>query len=80
MPTVLRIGPYRFFFYADERQEPAHIHVVAAEKEAKYWLLPDLRNAWNMGFRSGELREIESIIRDNLDLFVEVWNDFFRDR
>lgn len=78
MPTVLRIGPYRFFFYADERQEPAHIRVVAAEKEAKYWLLPDLRQAWNRGFRSGELKEIEAIIRDNLDLILEVWNDFFR--
>jgi len=79
MPTVLRIGPYRFFFYADERQEPTHIHVIAAGKEAKYWL-PSLRLAWNKGFRSGELKEIESIIADNLNLFLEAWNEFFRDR
>jgi hypothetical protein len=25
MPTVLRIGPYRFHFYSDERNEPPHI-------------------------------------------------------
>jgi len=80
MPTVLRIGPYRFFFYADERQEPQHIHIVAGGKEAKYWLLPHLQQAWNRGFRSGEIKEIESIIRDNLHLMLEAWNDFFRDR
>lgn len=78
MPTVLRIGPYRFFFYADERQEPPHIHVVAAEREAKYWLLPEIRQAWNMGFRSGEIKEIETIIGSNLDLILETWNEFFR--
>ncbi|MCI0750676.1 MAG: DUF4160 domain-containing protein [Flammeovirgaceae bacterium] len=27
MPTVLRIGPFRFHFYSDERNEPPHIHV-----------------------------------------------------
>ncbi len=79
MPTVLRIGPYRFFFYADERQEPPHIHIVAAEKEAKYWLLP-LQRAWNDGFRSGELKEIEAIMAGNLNLLLEAWNDFFSGR
>jgi len=24
MPTVLRIGPYRFFFYSGDREEPRH--------------------------------------------------------
>ena len=27
MPTVMRISPYRFFFYAGDRDEPVHIHV-----------------------------------------------------
>jgi hypothetical protein len=79
MPTVLRIGPYRFFFYADERQEPLHIHVVAAEKEAKYWLTPIARS-WSSGFRSGELKVIEEIITTNVDLMLEVWNVFSRDK
>jgi hypothetical protein len=77
MPTVLRVGPYRFFFYADERQEPPHIHVVAAEKEAKYWLTP-VALAWNDGFRSGELKEIEEIVSANLESLREVWHGFFR--
>ena len=79
MPTVLRIGPYRFFFYSDELQEPAPIHVESAEKEAKFWLLPVLLS-WNDGFRSGELAEIDDLIRTNLELLLEAWNDFFETR
>jgi hypothetical protein len=40
MPTSLRIGPYRFFFYAGDRNEPLHIHVQRDNNEAKYWLSP----------------------------------------
>jgi hypothetical protein len=38
MPTVLRWGPYRAFFYSNERDEPAHVHVRAGGREAKFWL------------------------------------------
>ena len=27
MPTVLRIGPYRFYFYSLDPNEPPHIHI-----------------------------------------------------
>ena len=27
MPTVLRSGPYRFFFYSGDGAEPPHVHV-----------------------------------------------------
>jgi hypothetical protein len=39
MPTVLRVGPYRFFFYAGNRDEPAHVH-TEQDKVAKFWLDP----------------------------------------
>lgn len=77
MPTVLRIGPYRFHFWANESQEPPHIHVSAAEKEAKYWLEP-IERAWNIGFRSGELKEIEGLIGTHLNLLLEAWHEFFK--
>ena len=38
MPTVMRIGPYRFFFYSNENDEPRHVHVRAGDDEAKFWL------------------------------------------
>ena len=27
MPTVLRVGPYRLFFFSADRDEPRHVHV-----------------------------------------------------
>ncbi len=38
MPTILRIGPYRFFFYAGDRDEPQHVHVERDDRIAKFWL------------------------------------------
>jgi hypothetical protein len=40
MPTILRIVAFRYFFYANEGQEPAHIHVQADNRLAKFWLQP----------------------------------------
>jgi hypothetical protein len=40
MPTVLRVGAYRFFFYAGDRDEPVHIHVERDNNIAKFWLNP----------------------------------------
>jgi hypothetical protein len=78
MPTILRVGPYRFFFYAEEGQEPPHVHIESAEKRAKFWLTP-IDETWNDGFRSGEIQAIEKIIVANIDLLLEAWNDFFAD-
>ncbi len=38
MPTVLRIGAYRFFFYSNESGEPRHIHIQRERMLAKFWL------------------------------------------
>ena len=40
MPTVLRIGAFRFHFFSDEGDEPAHIHVDTGDGECKFWLDP----------------------------------------
>jgi hypothetical protein len=56
MPTVLRSGPYRFYFYSHEPNEPPHIHVDRDDLSAKFWLNP-LQLAGNFGFRAHELRE-----------------------
>jgi hypothetical protein len=41
MPTVLRLGPYRFFFYAGDGVEPPHVHIERDEKAAKFWLVSE---------------------------------------
>lgn len=64
MPTVLRIGPYRFHFYSREGNEPPHIHVARNDLEAKFWLNP-VSLAANFGFRSSEARDIERLVREH---------------
>lgn len=40
MPTILRVGPFRFFFYSSDRAEAAHVHVESGTGVAKFWLNP----------------------------------------
>lgn len=36
MPTVLVLDGYRLFFYSNENDEPAHIHVEEGEAIGKW--------------------------------------------
>ena len=74
MPTVLRIGPYRFFFYSNERNEPPHIHVQHDRALAKYWLSP-IALARAKYFSARELNEIRRHIEDNAAIIQEAWNE-----
>jgi hypothetical protein len=76
MPTVLRIGPYRFFFYSNEKNEPPHIHVEDDEKVGKYWLEP-VELASNHGFRSHELTRLRALVIEDRDTFLEAWHEHF---
>ena len=76
MPTVFRSGPYRMFFYAGDREEPAHIHVERDRSEAKFWLDP-IRLARSYGFSASELNRIELLIAENQQLLLDKWNEFF---
>jgi len=61
MPTVLRIGPYRFFFYSNENNEPAHIHIQRDRMLAKFWL-NHVALASSTRFSSKELRKVEALV------------------
>ena len=78
MPTVLRIGPYRLFFFSNEGQgehlEPPHVHVKVDNKQAKFWLTP-IDMATNHGFKPHELNEIERIVRQHRPELLEAWYD-----
>lgn len=76
MPTVLVTGPYRIFFYSDERGEPSHIHVERDNHKAKFWLQP-VRLHTSGGFKRGELNRIQALIEENQGVFLEAWNEHF---
>ena len=76
MPTVLRSGPYRFYFYSHEPNEPPHVHVDRDDDSAKFWLDP-VGLARNLGFGAHELWAIERITRDHQQELLEAWNGRF---
>jgi hypothetical protein len=76
MPTVLRVGSYRFFFYSADGDEPPHIHVEQSGNAAKFWIDP-VRLARSSGFRRTDLREIERIVIENTPALLEAWHGFF---
>lgn len=78
MPTVLREGGYRFFFYSDEGhpREPPHVHVVSAEKTAKFWLNP-VELATSRRMHAVELGALHAIVRRNNTRFLEQWYAHF---
>lgn len=79
MPTVLRSGPYRFFFYAGDRDEPKHIHIERDDRIAKFWLDP-IRLQNSGGFSRTEIVRIEKLVRDHRVFLMEVWDEYFGER
>ena len=77
MPTVLRSGPYRFFFYASNGVEPPHVHVERESSRAKFWLSP-VRLQESGGFARAEIRRLTALVEANQDLVLQAWNDYFR--
>jgi hypothetical protein len=78
MPTVLRLGPHRFFFYAGDKDESEHVHVERDENVAKFWLDP-VRLQGSIGFRPVELSRLQRTIEERQQKLVETWNDCFHD-
>ncbi len=72
MPTVLRIGPYRFHFYSREGNEPPHIHVEREDLEAKFWLRP-VALAANHGFNNSELRDIQRLVEEHCQTLLAAY-------
>jgi hypothetical protein len=80
MPTVLIVRGWRLFFYANENDEPIHIHAQKAETECKFWLkvdIFDIGEEWSHRLSPRLRREIRKIIFDHFELIVDEWNRFF---
>ncbi len=76
MPTVLKSGPYRLYFYSHDGKEPPHIHVDRERFSAKFWREP-VELARNLGFGAVELRRIERLVVEHEDSLLESWHDYF---
>jgi Domain of unknown function (DUF4160) len=76
MPTVLKVGPFRFFFYAGDGGEPPHVHVERDECEAKFWLDP-VRLERSRGFSRKDINRIEDLVEEYQGQLLESWDEFF---
>jgi hypothetical protein len=79
MPTVLRIGSYRFHFYSDEGREPPHIHIETPEGECKFLLNP-VRLARNKGVPATTIQQIERLVFLHNELLKDKYYEYFSDR
>jgi hypothetical protein len=78
VPTVLRAGPYRCFFFAGDRREPPHVHVERDANRAKLWLDP-VRLHEGGGFSRGELARILLLVREHEPILLRSWYEYFAD-
>lgn len=65
MPTILFVMGWRFFFYANESDEPIHIHCRKAEKECKYWLDRErfgIEEAYSFRMNNKDKRQVKKLI------------------
>ena len=76
MPTILRIGPYRFYFFSNEGDEPPHVHVDREAATAKVWLGP-VELSRSRGFRPKEIAVILRIVTEHEPALLEEWYDYF---
>ena len=76
MPTVLRIGPFRFYFYSHEPNDPPHVHVDRGEATIKVWLEP-VEVARSRGFRAHEIGGIVAMVEEHRAQLLEAWHEYF---
>jgi hypothetical protein len=78
MPTLLRIGGYRFFS-CNEGELP-HVHVERAGAAAKFWLHPDVSPAWWIHFGRRARARLQVLIEEYQDWFLKKWGESFENK
>ena len=76
MPTLLRIGAFRFYFYSHEPNEPPHVHIDRGDATIKIWL-DSLDVAKSRGFRAHEIGGIVAMVTEHRQEFLEAWHGYF---
>jgi hypothetical protein len=79
MPTIWLEDGFRFFFYSNEGtpREPVHVHVEKGDAEAKFWLRPEVRVAYNDGYDARTLRRLIGMVEASRERIERAWDEFF---
>ena len=76
MPTVMRIGAFRFYFFSHEPNEPPHVHIDRGEATIKVWL-EVVEVAKSRGFRAHEIGWFVAMVEVHRDHLLEAWHEYF---
>ena len=74
MPEIFRKLGFVFFFYANEGNEPMHVHVRKAGGFAKYWIEP-IELEFSQGMKVSDLKTAEKLIKEHVELIKKKWNE-----
>jgi hypothetical protein len=77
VPTDIRDGPFRIYFFSHDIVEPPHVHVDRDDLSAKFWLDP-VALAVNFGFNPRELRRIRFLVVQPRATLLEAWHGYPR--
>ena len=75
-PTVMRVGPYRFFFNSREEMR-RHVHVATAGGTAKFWLEPVVALESYHDLSPRDLRDVDLLVREREDELKSAWDRHF---
>ena len=75
MPEIFRFAGIRFFFFSNEHL-PIHIHVKNSDGTAKFTVNP-VQLIESKGMKNKELNTAEEMIRENEDLIILRWKEYF---
>jgi len=77
MPTVLRIGGYRFFFFSDEHL-PMHIHIEKADSYVRIEIETlKVTDSYNISHK--EVKKLKRFVEENREVLKGAWNAYFKE-
>ena len=79
MPTILVLFGWRLFFYANEGNEPMHVHCRKGDMECKFWIIDDsfdIVETFAYGMSPKDKREVRQIVFQHFDYIVDEWRKF----
>jgi hypothetical protein len=79
MATILVLMGWRLFFYANESNEPIHVHCKKGDVECKYWIDEDtfdIQEAYFFGMSPRDKKQVRKIIFEHFEYIAEQWREF----
>jgi hypothetical protein len=75
-PTVFKEGKYRFHFFSKEENR-IHVHIIAPEGEAKFWLEPTIALANYSGLSKKQLDFLQKTVERHKNEIIKKWHKHF---